>query len=164
MSGVLCIIMTWHSNDYISKSKSTHKSIQTSHVHVYITETLYMMELCKTFGILSLKHSKFQTFIARHWTQHAHKPYQYGVPINVFLFPMVRSSWADTPKSTNLMSALSVNKTFWPLMSLWMTLHLWRWLKPYMSYTHWVTHTTEPMKCLVTVLACVLDFNGCNNK
>ena len=72
--------------------------------------------------------------------------------MNVFLFPMVLSSCADTPKSTgnrhthqythththththtllpSLMSALSVSSTFCPLMSLWMTLCLCRWLSP----------------------------------
>ena len=27
-------------------------------------------------------------------------PHQYGVPMKVFLLPIVRSNWADTPKST----------------------------------------------------------------
>ena len=55
---------------------------------------------------------------------------QYGGPMKVFLLPMVRSSWALTPKSTSLTSALSVSSTFWPLMSRWMTLHACKWVKP----------------------------------
>lgn len=43
-------------------------------------------------------------------------------PINVLRRPIVRSSCAETPKSTSFTSALSVSSTFWPLMSRWMTL------------------------------------------
>ena len=56
---------------------------------------------------------------------------QYGVPMNVFLRPMVLSSWALTPKSTNLTSALSVNKTFWPLISRWITLQACKCVNPF---------------------------------
>lgn len=31
----------------------------------------------------------------------------------------------------SLMSALSVRRTFWPLMSRWITLFLCKWLKPW---------------------------------
>lgn len=33
-------------------------------------------------------------------------------------------------RSPNLTSAFSVSRTFWPLMSLWMTLWWWRWVRP----------------------------------
>lgn len=55
---------------------------------------------------------------------------QYGVPMKVFLLPMVLSSCALTPKSTSLTSALSVSSTFWPLMSRWITLQACRWVRP----------------------------------
>ena len=50
--------------------------------------------------------------------------------MNVLRRPMVRSNCALTPKSTSFTSALSVNRTFWPLMSRWMTLHACKWVKP----------------------------------
>lgn len=36
----------------------------------------------------------------------------------------------------SLTSAFSVSSTFWPLMSLWMTLWWWRWVRPWKSDKH----------------------------
>lgn len=51
--------------------------------------------------------------------------------MKVFRRPMVLSSWALTPKSTSFTSAFSVKRTFWPLISRWMTLCLCKCCKPW---------------------------------